>query len=535
MNLKKIELLDQEIEPLFDEMRDLIKASPWPLYLTKVENSPYGLGKNGNVILELFEKILSMVESISVLVKDEYDSWVSPQPQLSLLISLHIGFSYGAKEMDELTKYTVRTVNSFQSKEIKDLLLKENVYSNLLGDILTFTKKKSQGDMESVMESICAWFHLFLSSIEKISLDPRYRKGKKLFANTEFDILDLKYEIFKTPMEKEDPSSVHLPITVDEIIGNRDYISKGQRLLRDLLAFDPTANKNPKIFNQILFGLGRPGCGKTATANALGNYLIKEANKLGTNARFVVIRRTDWASSYQNASSKALIERFTLPLKGYKGVVLFYWADIDTAFSSRGDGDLRSEERDILGTVFGLFDGTILPFNGQWGLICDANYMQMDEATVSRLAQEPCVVKGPENQEDYISLLKDILLGEEYGESLEINQDQWKQIGEIAMESNLSGRDLANLSRRVISEIENFEYPEGFFQGDFEERMKMVKSERKTIDNSFIIREIERVEEFKATALVMEEEEKLKRRINEIQMDLSARETVLNTLSDKDI
>jgi hypothetical protein len=102
---------------------------------------------------------------------------------------------------------------------------------------------------------------------------------------------------------------------------------------------------------------------------------------VGLLAKFCVIRRTDWASAYQNASAAALIARFTSELEGFAGVVAFYWPDIDTAFGSRAGGDLRTEEKSILGAAFGLFDGTLLPNNGQWILICDANYMRWVDAT----------------------------------------------------------------------------------------------------------------------------------------------------------
>src|SRR5690606_1302007 len=95
-----------------------------------------------------------------------------------------------------------------------------------------------------------------------------------------------------------------------------------------------------------------------------------------------------------------------------EGVCGVYWPDIDTAFASRGSGDLRSEEKNNLGAVFGIFDGTLLPKDGKWFMICDANYMQMDEATRSRIAQNPFTVRGPTSPEDYVQLLRDVLLAD---------------------------------------------------------------------------------------------------------------------------
>ena len=45
----------------------------------------------------------------------------------------------------------------------------------------------------------------------------------------------------------------------------------------------------------MLFGLGPPGCGKTVTAHALGNYFLRYCRERQVPARFVVVRRSDWA------------------------------------------------------------------------------------------------------------------------------------------------------------------------------------------------------------------------------------------------
>ncbi|MBU1240729.1 ATP-binding protein, partial [Myxococcota bacterium] len=382
----RIELTPEELNPLLGTVRQHIKEGNLPSLLTKTEKNPYGLGEKGNQVLRLLEEVGALFASFEILVDDffEEEGFRSSRrqdpdtPKFSVLAAMSMACGYGARRLDELTNYTVRTVNAFDLLEIKEILRQDDVLGALITDLSRFVQKENPSHLEDLLKGLCGWFHLMVRTADDLALDPRYRREKKVCDSVYFTFLGFRFTPFSPPMDQGDQTTIHLPITMDKIIGNREYLQKGERLVNDLVAFDPTEGKNPKQFNQIIFGLGRPGCGKTASANALGNHLLKRAGEIGLDARFVVIRRTDWASSYQNASSKALIERFQSAVNDFKGVVLFYWPDIDTAFSSRGSSDLRSEEKGILGAAFGLFDGTILPFNGQWGLICDANYMQMD-------------------------------------------------------------------------------------------------------------------------------------------------------------
>lgn len=147
--------------------------------------------------------------------------------------------------------------------------------------------------------------------------------------------------------------------------------------------------------------LGTPGCGKTATAHAVGRYFLDLCGKAGLEARMRVIRRTDWASAYQNQSANTLLEIFKREVFNAPGVCGGYWHDIDTAFAARGDSDIRQEEKSILGTLFGILDGTVGPRNGRWFLLCDANTLNMDEATLSRISQNHIRARGPAAPEDF--------------------------------------------------------------------------------------------------------------------------------------
>ncbi|MFH2005992.1 MAG: AAA family ATPase [bacterium] len=265
-----------------------------------------------------------------------------------------------------------------------------------------------------------------------------------------------------------------LPMLPDDIVGNADYLEAGMRLARDVAGFDLRQKKNPKRLNPVLFGLGRPGCGKTVTAHAIGNYFLDYCRDRQIPAKFQVIRRTDWASSYQNASAMNLVRIFREEVYGFEGVCGVYWADIDTALASRSNSGLRMEEKQNLGAVFGIFDGTLLPKDGKWFLVCDANTMHMDEAAISRIAQNPFTVEGPTTVAHYVRLMRDLQLKDQAG-FIPRDEEAWARLGQAAVARNLSGRAIDAVCGNIRSRIQNFEYPDSYFKATVEERQELLR------------------------------------------------------------
>ena len=264
-----------------------------------------------------------------------------------------------------------------------------------------------------------------------------------------------------------------LRVTTEQIVGNDEYLSAGLRLARDVAGYDFERRKNPKQFNPILFGLGRPGSGKTVTAHAIGNAFVQYCNDRGVPSRFVVVRRTDWASSYQNASALNLVRIFEEEVYQFEGVCGVYWPDIDTAFASRANDNLRMEEKQNLGAAFGVFDGTLLPRDGKWFMICDANTLHMDKAAVSRITQNPFAVAGPTTVADYVKLMRGVLLAD-LGAFLPSETSVWRELATRAQELGLSGRDVDSICRNVRAEIQDFEFPMRYFKGPAAKRDAIV-------------------------------------------------------------
>ena len=290
-----------------------------------------------------------------------------------------------------------------------------------------------------------------------------------------------------------------LPVRPSDIVGNQDYLNAGLRLARDVAGYDLERGMNPKRVNPVLFGLGRPGCGKTVTAHAIANEFLDFCAQRAIPARFKVIQRTDWASSYQNASAMNLVNIFREEVYGFDGVCGVYWPDIDTAFASRASGQLRQEEKQNLGAVFGVFDGTLMPKDGKWFMICDANTMHMDEATVSRIAQNPMTVHGPRLPADYTRMMRELQLAD-VAPYLELSDEDWARVGERCAELDLSGRNVDAISGNVRAHVQNFDYPDEYFSLDASGRAQLVDSLCVRADLGHILGFIDEWARFKSDA-----------------------------------
>lgn len=312
-----------------------------------------------------------------------------------------------------------------------------------------------------------------------------------------------------------------LPVRPDQIVGNEAYLQAGLRLARDVAGYDLERRQNPKRLNPVLFGLGRPGCGKTVTAHAVGNYFLDYCRGRGVPARFVVVRRTDWASSYQNASASNLVRIFREEVYGGDGVAGVYWPDIDTAFASRESEGLRVEEKQNLAAVFGIFDGTLLPRDGKWFMICDANTLHMDEATVSRIAQSPHEVLGPTTSDHYLTLMRDVSLAD-LRDKLPAEEAAWQRIGGTAEALALSGRTVESVCNAVRAVAQDFEYPDGYFGASFAERERIVASLGRPVSEERILALLDERAAFERDAAARAETDAFDREVDAIVRHLNA-------------
>ena len=323
----------------------------------------------------------------------------------------------------------------------------------------------------------------------------------------------------------EEPTEL-LDVSLDDVVGNADVVAAGRKLARAIASFDLAQRRNPRtVENPVLFILGAPGCGKTVTAHALGRYFLELCHEAGVPARFRVIRRTDWASHYQNKSASDLLRIFRDEVFGFAGVAGCYWPDIDTAFAARTDPDIRAEEKANLATLFGILDGTVGPRNGKWFLVCDANGLQMDDAMVSRLTQDPMVARGPESAADYVRLLRDVKL-RGFADRLP-EASAWQRIGDRLARSGLSGRAVAAISGRIVAELEDVAEPTGFFRMTFDEKRAALRAGARSMTPERVLEHVDHYERFEKEATERAHHERFQRRVEEIRLQLSAQVAAL--------
>ena len=371
-----------------------------------------------------------------------------------------------------------------------------------------------------VVSTVHAFLLQLRGAVERLTHGGRLRPFGLALSKRKVTIGNRRYEGFRArPIG--DPITDLKPVKVEDIVGNTEYVDAALKLCRDVAAYDLQAGRSAKRINPVLFALGRPGCGKTITAHAIGNYFLDYCRERDIPARFRVIRRTDWASSYQNASASKLIKIFKEEVYGFEGVCGVYWADIDTAFASRSSGDLRMEEKNNLGAVFGIFDGTLIPKDGKWFMMCDANFMQMDEATTSRIAQNPFRVRGPTTPDDYVRLLRDILLREEAG-NIVATEEEWHSIGARCVAADLSGRAVESIAGNVRSRIPDFEYPDNYFSADFETRQRLLRELSVKVDAAAVDNEVGDYVEFQKEAEESAAADRFEREVSQMVERLNA-------------
>lgn len=380
--------------------------------------------------------------------------------------------------------------------------------------------KRLSRDTEA-LSCLRSYFALLSTTIRKLGPEKLELK---------LDTPRLRFDGWKVSPAEIGEANDLLPIKFEDIVGNESFVKMGRRLARDVAGFDLSRGENPKkVRNQVLFVLGTPGCGKTVTAHAILGYFLELCEKHGLPAKTRIIRRTDWASSYQNASAQRLLEIFRDEVFNVPGVCAAYWPDIDTAFSARSDSGLRQEEKANLGTLFGILDGTVGPKNGKWFLLCDANTINMDEAVLSRLSQTPLRAHGPVKPADFVRLLRDVKLRGKK-KWLPLSEKQWKAIGDRCVSAKLSGRSIDAIAGRVLTEIEDFDEPDEYFSLPFDEKRKMIEKLSRPVPNKRLVEIISAHCRFEKDAQEKSAQERFKRRVEEIHLHLSAQRAALGSL-----
>jgi hypothetical protein len=527
---------------------DAVKASGLPGQFEDLAPGPFGKTATSLGVLESLVEAcdlgLAAAEALGGVILDEAASGSSfsvpelTRQQRQLVAAFQIAVCADAVERRVAEWVQEPPVDgSLEMDGLADLLAHDGPPVELLGRVLrigaAYVQMKAQttvegqdGDDEqptadqTVALTLAAFFELLcratVSYVGASSLKPLL----SALEAREIRVAGYPYDGLEIA-ERVEVESGLLPISPGDIVGNDAYVEAGLKLARDVAGYDFEAGKNPKKINPVLFGLGRPGSGKTITAHAVGNYFLEYCRERGVPAQFRTIQRTEWASSYQNASAQNLVRIFREEVYGFDGVSGVYWPDIDTAFASRDAQGLRMEEKQNLGAVFGVFDGTLLPKDGKWFLICDANTLHMDEATVSRIAQNPMSVDGPTEPAQYAKMMRELMLAD-VKNFVPSDDAVWQKVGELCVKYDLSGRNVESVCNNIRGHIQDFEYPDEYFAADQMGRQSIIERLCRPVTPEEMVEYVEEFVEFRQDAEEEAEEGKFRREVESIVRRLNA-------------
>lgn len=553
--MKQRELICTEADLIQERplARAYIKAQGFHSFLIACCTGPYGPTHDHLTLLDTVEHALSLIMELSKQLANKivaerqasgfaFESQTSPvDDAFCRYFAVFVAADTAASRSSLLAEKDPEVKGSFRQSWVRSLGQDDpkTGCKTVLGELSAFIdyhqmhpdKERRISEPEELSSCMTAFFRLLANGVKDIVDDVEYERHRAALESMRVDVCGRHYAGFDfsaTSAESEEPGEL-LPIHYTDIVGNKEYIDAGLRLARDVAGFDFETGENPKKLNPVLFGQGSPGCGKTVTAHAVGNYFLEYCRQRNVPARFLVIRRTDWASSYQNASANRLVEIFKEEVQNYPGVVGVYWPDIDTAFAARSSPGLRAEESNILGASFGIFDGTLIPKNGKWFLICDANFMNMDEATLSRISQDPHKILGPVTVEDYVELMRDKKLNE-FADLMELNDEEWAKIGQLCIDFNFSGRNVDNICQKIQVEIQDVEPPDEYYEADFATRKQILKDLAKPVDYARLNEMMKAYKQFETIASEQVEQERFQSRVEEIVLNLSAQKAALEAM-----
>lgn len=528
LNLRMLEILEKAVALIMEtakQMQNVISAdrgSEGFVVFSEMSANEIVFTNIFSVYAAAVEVLEMTTELVDKITRREDITIEATDDQLQLLAKAKI-VSGGTLNMEKMINLIRMDSGSVPRKIIKDYM----DYIQFYRDHPDLVRKTDSS--EKLITCSKAYFELLKNTMEAIVKDSQYAPYREALEEITVNIMDKKFHGFSYTKGTVEESTGLIPVKLESVIGNKEYIRAAKRLSMDVAGYDFESGENPKKLNPILFAMGNPGCGKTITAHAIGNFFLNFCKERQIPAKFVIIRRTDWASSYQNASAQNLIDIFKKNILGFKGIVGVYWPDIDTAFGARGDSGLRNEEKNILGAVFGLFDGTILPKDGRWFMMCDANYLNMDKATISRITQDPFYVKGPETPEDFVTLFRDVMLSQ-HKKHMTLSEDEWLKIGNFCVEHKISGRGMDNISRKVMNTIEDFELPEEYYKSDIIRKREIISEYSNSINYDQLLQTLENYLEFEKEAEEKADRKRFEDRVEEIRTNLSAQKHVVEIM-----
>ena len=255
-----------------------------------------------------------------------------------------------------------------------------------------------------------------------------------------------------------------------DVIGNRDYMDKLGNNLNMLISFDPETGINPyeSEIASVIFSFSEPGGGKTIGAHASLQEAVYRCEELSLPIWVRSFNITDFATHFQNQTATNLRSEIDQILK-FPGAVAWYFADADVMLQSRKDPHITQEQKQTMGVIFSMFDGTLIPKTGKFLSIMDVNYTEgIDDATKSRICEEVIVIPRFSDPVDFAELAK-MSLTKNGEDVVSIKENEWTRMGEYLLESGLSNREIVNV---IKTSRRNFILPDDMVGKSLDDHIK---------------------------------------------------------------
>jgi hypothetical protein len=341
-------------------------------------------------------------------------------------------------------------------------------------------EKPSDDDLKITLENIfTTWINQFnWKSFEDVA--KKYGLEETMI---KFGSYSVKAGEFKRKYSTVIIDDKFMNVKKEDVIGNKDFVDTIYEGGLRLLGYNNEKKKNPLRPPTVIFTFGQPGGGKTFGSHACIQSIAEEARKRGIPLMARTHSVTDYASHFQNQTANQL-NALVDEIRNHPGPVIMYVADADIIFMSRKDPQITQEQKQTSSVYMKMFDGSVIPKNGKFMAIMDANYIDgIDDATKSRVFDVIKELKRFDRPEDFAELARRTLTKGTDGIKT-ISDADWQNIGKYILSSNLSNREVTHVLGQLYT---GFRVEESLLDKPYEEQEQFVIKYLESLDKNFII------------------------------------------------
>ncbi|MBC8501459.1 MAG: ATP-binding protein [Nanoarchaeota archaeon] len=252
----------------------------------------------------------------------------------------------------------------------------------------------------------------------------------------------------------------------DQVVGNKELIRQIETGLKLLFLYDLKNKIHPHILRygsyvQRILAIGRPGCGKSFTLEAMVNE-VRQLSELYRKPIHTKDISNDLKSKYYSESSHNIKRVFQEVDKG-ESLYIIIADDLDTVIFGRKENE-ESENISVFGEFIRNLESIKSQNKGNYLLLATTNKPENMDPALLRRFQKKIIVKGPESIDDYISLLRIKLAGYVDDELVQISE--WEKVGAVLYENKVPGSLVADIASSLSDRISDVDLPNNIYKLD---------------------------------------------------------------------